>query len=424
MIYILDPVTLVKTDLIEEYESCVWTERFIEAGDCNLIVPATHDNAVRLRPRNLILHAESDEPMHIETRSIKDGQITVVGKTLETFFNERSMQLVVGPDGDRVETPQGYLWAMLEDIAHRPILPVHNNLRFADYDEFMDPAYPNEMVTFRETEARPKAYDWALEIAKKYVVGMRIKRAWNEDERKFELVFVMRRPSDRTSGDRTVRLSSENDNFADIEEVYSIVDWVDIVAVWPPAAFIGASVDISGTGIGPYGPAYYPNTDFTGDENMLNYRVREFESEEFTVDFLRKRLQEYYVPAEVYGPVGTIWAWADLTDAQQIDLVQREMFRKAKDEYAKLSNLQKVVISGQLIDDVLTFGHDYRMGDIVKAKGDITGGWRKMMVTEYVRSFDGSGAKSHPTLVPPLVPESGEIEYQEGITPPPGGGTT
>src|SRR5205814_8752893 len=62
---------------------------------CRIVVGATHDNAVLLRPGTMVLHQDSDEPMLIETRDIKDGQLTAAGNTIEHFFNER----FIGPLG-------------------------------------------------------------------------------------------------------------------------------------------------------------------------------------------------------------------------------------------------------------------------------------------------------------------------------------
>src|SRR4051794_35404597 len=95
LIYILDPLNLTKIGVIEEYQSCLWVERFIDPGEVKIVMGATHDNAVKLRPGTVVLHEDSDEPMLLETREIKDGQITAAGKTIEAFFNER----YVGPLG-------------------------------------------------------------------------------------------------------------------------------------------------------------------------------------------------------------------------------------------------------------------------------------------------------------------------------------
>src|SRR5438477_9185930 len=96
LVYTLDPITLEKNGgVIEEYETLLWNERFFEAGECRIVVGATHDNAVLLRPGTMVLHQDSDEPMLIETRDIKDGQLTAAGNTIEHFFNER----FIGPLG-------------------------------------------------------------------------------------------------------------------------------------------------------------------------------------------------------------------------------------------------------------------------------------------------------------------------------------
>lgn len=409
LIYILDGLTLEKIDVIEEYESCVWTERFVEAGDVNLQVGATHENAARLRPRTILLHEDSDEPMRIETREVKDGAITVVGKTIESFFNERYIDNSVFDSTELTASPPNII-RMAVDLMqnHQSGSFAFPNLRTYVSPE-SNPNYPDTGVIEKQ-EKREKAYDFILRVAQKFVVGIRVKRQFNTDLNKYEYVFVIHRGLDRTSGNGFVRLSSEDDNFVNIHEVYSVADAVDVVVVHPPPAFVSLISPVS----------YPANAAHGGPENFaiaglnpFDWHIREIDSEDITVDYLNKRLLSYYGPKGDLDP-GQPWSWVALTLTQKHDVLYQEMRRKGEREWAQYENKPKVVIDGEIAGEVLKFGRDYRLGDTVQVQGDFTGGRRTAMITEYIRSADGSGSRAYPTLAQPLVAEEGDIYFDAG----------
>src|SRR5215467_14076883 len=89
----MDLYTLTETFLpkanIDEFVSAIWTERYSVAGDVQLVVPATQANLDMLADGTYLALRGSDEVMILETQSIENGLMTVVGRTLVTSLNQR-----------------------------------------------------------------------------------------------------------------------------------------------------------------------------------------------------------------------------------------------------------------------------------------------------------------------------------------------
>jgi hypothetical protein len=393
LVNILDPLTLEKTDILESFESCVWTERFIEAGDVTIEMGATHANAVSLRPGTMLLHEDSDEPMLLETRDIKDGKITATGKTIEAFFNER----YVGSfkrSGLAANIVRYVVYNMQNREGGKYAIP---NLRVQDFEADTDAMGHEE-----EVNGFAKGHDTLLAMAKKYSLGVAVKRQRNPDTNDLELVFVVRDTNDRTQPDDYVRFSPSDDTFSGVDELYSLTDWVDVILIHPPKHFSANSDDIA------YGwwPMSYPDkTDqggpnnfvLGGGDNPFDWRILEITADDIDQDFINKRITNYW-----WADRGYPAAWSDYTDAQKETVLRAEMRARGKDEWHKRQATRKVVFDGQVPGEVLKYGRDYKLGDLVVVEGSFSGGKQNALVTEHIRSSDNSGSKSYPTLAPPL----------------------
>lgn len=395
LVYILDPMTLEKVDVLEDFESLVWTERFIDPGDVTIVMGATHDNAARLRPGNLLLHEDSNEPMLLDTRGIKQGVITASGKTIEAFFNER----YVGPLG-RAGLSANIIRYVVYNMQNRQsgkyAIP---NLRAQDFVSDTDTMGFTEHILAFE-----KGHDAALRLAQKYSHGIAVIRQVNPTSGQLELVFVVRDTTDRTQPDNYVRFSPHDDTFTGIDEVYSLQDWVDVVLVHAPKKFATDPSDIA------YGwwPMSYPDkTDQGGpnnfilgaDQNPFNWRIVEITADDIDQPYIDKRITDYWWAFEGYPAT-----WGAMSAGQQEAVLRGEMKQRAIDEWHKRQTTQKVAFDGQVPGEIIKFGRDYNLGDLVVVEGNFSGGKQNMMVSEYIRASDKSGARSYPTLSAPLDP--------------------
>lgn len=398
LVYTLDPLTLEKTDVIEDYQSCIWTERFIEPGDVRIVMGATHDNAVKLRPGAMLLHEESNEPMLIDSRDIKGNQITATGKTIEAFFNERTVG-PLGRAGLAANIIRYVVYNMQNRQAGRYAIP---NLRPQDFEADADAmGYKEHILAFEG------GHDAVLRLAKQYSKGIAVIRQPNPDTGALELVFVVRDVNDRTQPGDYVRFSPQDETFVNVDELYSLQDWVDVILVHAPKSFVENKDGSAGIAWG-WAPMSYPewtshggpyNFNLTPSDNPFDWRIKEIATDDITLDTVKTRLED------VYGPeLGYSTTWSDLTDIEQGYIIREEMKAKAKAEWHSRQASQKVVFDGEVPGEILKYGRDYRLGDLVVVEGNFTGGKQPKMVSEYIRSADASGKRSYPTLAAPLDP--------------------
>jgi hypothetical protein len=390
LVYTLDPITLEKNGgVIEEYETLLWNERFFEAGECRIVVGATHDNAVLLRPGTMVLHQDSDEPMLIETRDIKDGQLTAAGNTIEHFFNERFIG-PLGRQGSASNIIRYLVYNMQNRQDGRYAIP---NLRPQDFDSDTSIYHDYENILAPEP-----GYDAVVRVAQKYSKGIAVKRMRNSDDTAWELVFVVRDTNDRTQPDDYVRFSPKDDTFAAIGEVYSLADWKDVVLVHAPKKI----TEDSGF---DWPPMSYPDhtdqggpNDFalTAADNPFEWRITELYVDDIDQAYIDQRITDYW---SLNGYPASWWA---MTAGQWEEILRAEMLDKAKEEWHKNQANRKVVFDGTVPGEIKKLGRDYNLRDLVIVEGNFTGGKQTAQVSEYIRSSDGSGARSYPTLAPPL----------------------
>jgi hypothetical protein len=329
--------------------------------------------------------------MLIETRDIKGKVMTAQGKTIEAFFNER----YVGPLG-RNGLPSNIIRYVVYNMQNRQsgryAIP---NLRAQDFV-----ADSGAMGHTEHILTITKGYDAVLGLAKKYSLGIAVIRQRKVDDSGWELVFVVRDTNDRTQPDDYVRFSPKDDTFADIDELYSLTDWVDVVLVHAPKHFWD-----EGTAFG-WSPMSYPNKTAQGGpnnfhltfgDNPFDWRIVEITSDDIDQAYIDKRITDYWWAAQGYPAT-----WAAMSSTQKETILRAEMIAKAKDEWHKRQATAKVVFDGTVPGEILKFGRDYNLGDIVIVEGNYSGTKQRSMVSEYIRSSDGTGARSYPTLAPPL----------------------
>ena len=81
-------------DILEEYESIIWVDKFAEPGTFELYTPVTDDIIKYLKPNYYIINPKSDRVMIIEDISYesdieKGNHIKAVGRSLESLLDRR-----------------------------------------------------------------------------------------------------------------------------------------------------------------------------------------------------------------------------------------------------------------------------------------------------------------------------------------------
>jgi Siphovirus ReqiPepy6 Gp37-like protein len=99
-VYRLDPVTYLPNSLVEGYSSMIWTERYVDNGEFQMKTPNVAAAMSLLPELTPITLRDSNEVMFVETHSIDvddkgDKELTITGRTFETFLENRVMVAAV-----------------------------------------------------------------------------------------------------------------------------------------------------------------------------------------------------------------------------------------------------------------------------------------------------------------------------------------
>lgn len=359
--------TFGRDKVIDEYMSLIWTERFTKNGDMTLVIPSTPERISILAEGTFVGLLDSDVPMRLETMSIENGLITVVGKTLETFFNERVIWISTDPavnSWDLRDTPGGLLHTIVQEmLVHGTMLDdgslgIGGDLNEIPYLVVGDIAATDDIVSVKIPIG--PVYDAMLPIAETYKLGMKVFLS-RSDPFGYELTFTAYKGLDRTSDqleNNLVQFSSSLDSMTNVKELRSLASYKTVAYVFPP--------DWSSSPLPVF--EYAPGTDMmaTGfDRRILVTRATD--------------ISEDQVAPAVPG--------VSLTSL---------MIQKAKDALAN-NNFTKVVDGEVVPQSQFKYGTDYKLGDIIELKGldDVA---QHAQITEYIRSKDATGERAYPTV--------------------------
>jgi len=398
LLYVIDKYSFERSAVIEEFESCIWTERFIVAGEVNLVVPAVVENSVYLRPGVILENDDADLPMLIETAELKDGLITVTGKTIETFFDQRSVAPFV-----KTDSPGRILGSIVNDMQTED----SGRYGIPGVREGLVQAGGSDVIV--STSKREKVYSLLLKLAQQYAVDMHVRRVYNEDLGYHEFVFNTRVGEDHTadSGSGTVRFSPKDDNLIGINEVYTAVNNAPLVVVQVPTRFAapgGFAEDLAAVVIDYVDVThddtytFHTSVAYAHWDSAFDTRIYEPDSETLTNDYLSRRLHIYY-------PGYTAADWYSRSDSVKQTVLQNEMVRMGKAAYRQQQGNLTRALDGEVAQNDLVYGRDYKLGDLVEVTTalDEYDEVRNAVVTEYIRTYDSSGSRAYPTFAQPTV---------------------
>ena len=368
-LFTLDP-DFLKDEIVDEFISAIWTERYSIAGDVNLVVEASPANIARLVEGTFLGLDGTDEVMIIETVVIEKGKLAVTGPTLVAFLanrfirtspthNEKAWPLTALKPGEIMTTivqemciggiylAPGYLWNV---DGPREIIP---NLSIGD----IDVSYADISI------ALPfgPVYDALKALSEQYHLGMSMYLE-SADESGYSLKFKSYAGRNLTSNQGTypvVRLSPSMDTLADPKELRSISGFKNV-------AYTYASVN--GTeGITTNAGVAFSDPDAETSEGFAR-RVLSVISSDVTIDDI--------------GDTGA---------GLQALLNQEARNALANNNYVK-------VVDGEVVpQSEFQYGVNYLLGDIIELQGqsDII---QLARITEYIRSQDATGERSYPTV--------------------------
>lgn len=366
-IYILD-LSYQPRDIVDVYISFIWTERYNEVGDFELVLHDSPSNRTRFTSGTKLHINGSDRVMIVETlETAKDDDgnatITVTGRSLEFILDNRAAMAFVGPENTSPKIvltgfPQYVVTELTKQVIYDPVTHAGDGLDYFNgcFEVSNGIAWPNEEITFESDMG--SLLDAIQNICAQYKLGFRIRRGSNQapgELPEYYLVFECYVGKNRTNGQTAVPpviFSERMDTLSSVKELTSIADYKNVAYV------IGnEAVEI-----------VYANN--------VEESVKDFDRRVIFVD-----------GTDVDLPIG-----AELTAA---------LTQKGKEELAK--HRPVIVFDGEVSQNGKNiYNTDYELGDLVEMHS-LSGYANRMLVTEQIFISDSEGIRSYPTLTVDLL---------------------
>lgn len=375
-------------EVIDEFVSAIWVERYTSAGEVQLVVPATLENKFKLREGKFLALRGSKEVAQIQTQSIDKNLMTVKGEMLPTFLNQRyswwrnpastdAADRVV--DWTSTMKPGEFIANVVEEMVINPD-PFPEAWADADLEWALDQidnltlgAVDASGVAKRMTVNVGPLYDAIQQIAEAEGVGFTMYLDSADEIEGYSLKFTTYKGVDRSSDQEVnplVRLLPDLDSISDLKEINSIALYKNVCYVYWEGEI---SVHLAEPSLpAPEGFARRvlvtnPNDQPVGHKvSVQNSRPWSYGPNEFT----------YVV----------------------VDEADKAAFREqhARDALANANYIRTV--DGQTSpNNDYQYGVHFGMGDIIELQG-LTGAISKARITEYIRSQDKNGERNYPTI--------------------------
>jgi hypothetical protein len=355
-VYILDSLYR-RAEVVDRYDSLIWTERFSAAGDFELKLHSTLENRTRFVEGVKLAIIPSYRVMIVET--VEDGIddegqeiLTVKGPSLEAVLDQRMARSAMNdtttnPSWTLTGTPKVIATQMFHDICVTGVLDAGDVIPLIhEGNIFTTDTVPAPTDTIEYVVSPDTLYNAEKTLCDQYLMGFRLIR--NADTS--QLWFDIYTGSDRTSHQTAlpaVIFSSGLGNLHNTSELRS-------TALYKNAAYVITPV---GTRI------VYPDDVDT------------------TISGFDRRV--LIVNAD------------DITDTDSV-VAQALMLQRGIDELAQ--NRKVHAFDGEVSQtSQYVYGTDYNLGDLVETR-NTDGVSNSMQVTEHIFVADSEGVRSYPTL--------------------------
>lgn len=356
--YLLSSLNL-SAEVIEAYESFIWTERFSAVGDFQLTMQSTFDNRKKFTPGVRVKQNESYRVMTIESVEDKvDEQgralLTLKGRSLETVLENRLARDVLS---DLTANPKWILTGYPAAIARQMVLDICNDgdLVPEDVVPFWEESpgftYPEDTIPeptdIVDYEVDPQPlYDALKTLCDVYDMGFRVYDEGFQEPYTFGVYMGADRTTQQTDLPAVV-FSPSLENLQNTTEFVSTSQYKNVAYV-----------------ISPVG-------------NEIVYAL---DVDPAITGYARRVL---FVRAD------------DITDVVPADATAR-MVQRGLEELAKHRSFSG--FDGELNQNAqYKYGVDYNLGDLVEFQS-ASGAVSVMQVTEQIFVSDKAGQRSYPTL--------------------------
>lgn len=356
-VYILDSL-LRRVDVVDRFESLIWTERYSSAGEFELILRSDNQSRSRFTKGKKLALNTSHRVMTVETvQDIKDEEgkqvLKVRGPSLEALLQDRVAKdtmsnLTTEPKWVLTGTPGAIARQIFNDIC------VLGNLSPDDIIPFFTAGtmFPADTIAESSTSIElaldpTTVYDAVKAIVDAYEMGFRLTRNFDTSQLYFN-VYTGRDRTTAQSIDTPVIFSLGLDNIKSTMEFSTIEQSKNVAYVFSPDGFAEVYAD----GVDP--------TDTAGfDRRVLVVNADDITSANFTN-------------------------------------VQDALEQRGREELSRSRGFN--AFDGELVQNIeFVYGIDYNLGDLVEMQ-NVDGVFNQMRVTEQIFVSDPEGERTYPTL--------------------------
>lgn len=356
-VYILDDL-LRRIDVVDKYESLIWTERFAAKGEFELILPSNPVSRGRFTKGKQLAINNSHRVMCVETTedsTDEDGKalLKVRGPSLERILEDRVAKdtmsnLTTEPKWVLTDAPGDIARTIFNDICVLGNLDPDDVIPFITAGTMFPADTIPESATSITVALDPMTvYDAVKQLCDAYDLGFRLTRNYDTSQ----LYFNVYSGRDRTSNqlvDTPVIFAPNLDNLKNTVELSTIEKSKNVAYVFSPDGFATVYAD------------WVDPTDTTGfDRRVL------------------------VVKAD------------DITSADYPD-VPAALEQRGREELSRARGF--TAFDGELTQSTqYVYGVHYNLGDLVEMR-NVDGIVNQMRVTEQIFVCDAEGERSYPTL--------------------------
>lgn len=346
---------LRRDSVIEGYNSAIWTERYSQYGEFQIVIPSTLASRKQLMPGTMIGMNKSRYTMIADTVDDKtddDGKrnLTVTGRSFEWLLNDRvampgltptatlSNWVINGPPADIVN----YIFTA---VCVNGVISQNDTIPFYQRGTLLTPGgIPLPSTAIGVSLSPDSLYNAAKSICDAYGMGFRMVR----DDTMNRIYFEIYMGTDRTTIQTIVNpvvFDETLDNLKDVEYLTSSANVKTVAYVFAQ----NGAVMVYGTGL---------STDVGANRRVL-----------------------------LVNSDNTAVAGTDLNTQLMVE-----------GQLALAAQTKTYAFSGEIPQHIsLEYGKDYKLGDYVEER-DGAGNVSIMLVTEQIFSSSETGDTSYPTL--------------------------
>lgn len=343
-------------DVVDEYESLIWTQRYNECGDFEIYTVANVGIIRKLKQKRYLYNPDDDdhimiiENVEISTDSTEGNHIKVTGRSAESVLDRRIIWEQTTLDGYL----QGQIKKLLEENVISPSIPERKLQNFI-FEETDDPFITSLKITKQFTG--DNLYDSIVEICKTFEIGFKV-RLTNDDKLAFSLYSGADRSYEQFENPHIV-FSPNFENLVNTNFYQSNTELKTLALV--------AGEDKAGE----------RRRLVIGDENITGYDRREL------------YVDARDIQSETFDEEGNE---GQLSEDEYFALLKE----RGEEKMAEYKNVH--TFEGEVMPTInYTFGMDYFLGDIVQIENEYEMQARAR-ISEFIFSESTDGKHQYPTF--------------------------